>query len=167
MRDTARRIATEFPTRPNFQTMYQDEEFYMPITAYTTSFYTKLNPYLRKPDRKQIGEQSWYMEFTACLLNSLKRLPPFFGKVYRGVRNYKHSNIFKQGDVFFLRGFISTSQDEGTARQFAGSTGTVFEIDCISGRDISFLSELPQEQEVLIPVLASFITNSISISETP
>lgn len=52
--------------------------------------------------------------------------------------------------------FSSTSTNRTIAEKFADKAGVIFRIDIVKGKDISALSAIPGESEILLPPNAAF-----------
>lgn len=89
----------------------------------------------------------------AMTVQALDKLKPYVGLVYRGTTDWKRRKI---GDTITLDGFVSTSTDLSIAVGFAndakpgfGKEPVIMEMDSRTGRDISELSALKDEGEIL------------------
>lgn len=102
----------------------------------------------------------------------MKKLPPYKGDVYRGVSLEKNKHAYeflstlKPGDVIKSVGFLSTSEDSSTARNFslygAETHPVFFKIKSKTGRSITELSSFEEkEDEVLFPPNVNFKVTKI------
>ncbi|HSJ01700.1 MAG TPA: ADP-ribosyltransferase [Verrucomicrobium sp.] len=115
------------------------------INAYTQIDYAEINSSLRDPKKYPMAPENQVI--TDLCIQGLSKLPPFVGTVFRG------TNLPEDKDkqcvdraVMTDAAFTSTS----ATKPFDGTHH--FEIDCTgNGRDVSFLSEFPDEGEVLFP----------------
>ena len=98
------------------------------------------------------------MKFIGSLINSLFKLPNYYGQVHRGIRNFRFSSHQKVSDCFSWKGFTSTSKKEGIAEGLKNVNGTIFHINCLTGRDISLFSVYSSEEEVLLLPFTYFMT---------
>jgi hypothetical protein len=55
------------------------------------------------------------MKFIGSLINSLLKLPNYYGQVHRGMKNFKFSSKQKNGDHFYWKNFTSTSKNPRVA----------------------------------------------------
>ena len=104
---------------------------------------------------------AWY-GFLYYLKSALKKLPEFKGTVFRGSNNPKTAAPYSQSTLVTWSAFSSASFDRQVALNFAGSTGTIFNIKIVSGKDISPFSAIQGEAEILLPPNAElFVTESV------
>ncbi|MEB5704253.1 PAAR domain-containing protein [Pantoea anthophila] len=114
------------------------------IYGYTTNEgYTALNPALR-------GQTPLTPEleaFASHARDGLLKLPAYKGTTFRGISSLPEDvlAINQPGRLVSDGAFMSTSSGE----PFGGNV--LIKVDGTSGRDISFLSEYPNEAEVLYP----------------
>eukprot|EP00961_Rhodomonas_salina_P178231 2403997-Rhodomonas_salina.1 len=122
------------------------------------------NRALRKRSPDQI--QRW-CDFSWFLVNALRKLPPVRAKVYRGVPERVlalSKNYVKDRNVVWIS-FTSTTLDrDGTMTSF-GEGGTFVHIEAVDARDISELSMLPKEQELLLMPNARFRVQNVMNAE--
>jgi hypothetical protein len=102
-----------------------------------------VNSALRRLDYAQLEELD---AFIRLVTHGLFKLPSFRGVVYRGA-NLSSETIaqYIPGTIVFEHAFVSTTADP--ARRFPGNT--TFVIASINGRDVSMLTDAPEEQEVV------------------
>ncbi|MDH2068765.1 PAAR domain-containing protein [Pantoea sp. GD03673] len=114
------------------------------LYGYTTNEgYSAINPALRGT-----AELTPQLEaFAAHATEGLQRLPAYTAETKRGIFSLPESVLNKNqiGNVVSDAGFMSTSAKE----PFMGSIS--INVKGVSGKDISFLSEFPNEAEVLYP----------------
>lgn len=124
------------------------------VSLYTTDlFFQSLNYTLhhRKPTAIDI-------DITGYLLQALKKCPLKPGKVYRGLENFQAASDpttqYVKGKYVIWVSFTSCSRKLSTASMFTNkatkSPKTLFEIDQVSGVDISALSVIHSEEETLL-----------------
>jgi hypothetical protein len=87
-----------------------------------------------------------------ALNRALEKLPPHSGLVYRGTDLPPEVLAqYQPGAVVTEDAFVSTSVDPAVARSPAFAGNVEFRIVSETGRDISSLSLISHEQEVLFP----------------
>lgn len=147
----------------NLEQQYKQKAFYEPILVYScNSVYKQLNGYLRLLEATKTAQTGSTKEFifTSCLIQTLKKLANFVGVTHRGVRDFRFSTLkFKVGDVFNWKSFTSSSASLEVSMKFIGKCGSIFHINCLSGRDISAFSFYPKEEEVLLLPFTYFIVD--------
>ncbi|WP_218079557.1 ADP-ribosyltransferase [Anthocerotibacter panamensis] len=127
------------------------------VRGYTSNDYTKLNTALRSKDPKQLAELDSYFKTASSGIN---HLPPYKGEVYRGTNlSPEIAARYKVGKIVTEDAFTSATIDRGS--KFGGNTE--FVIQSVNGRDISFLSEIPSEKEVLFAPGTRFKVLSVDI----
>ncbi len=113
------------------------------LRGYTSDDYRDLNTALRTKKPEDLARLDSYLKTAASGLN---QLPPYQGQVYRGTTlSDEVLAKYKAGEVVTEDAFTSTSASSQS--QFPGNVN--FVIQSTKGRDISFLSELPHEKEIL------------------
>ncbi|CAK9188727.1 unnamed protein product [Sphagnum troendelagicum] len=129
------------------------------ISLYTmTSFndepvYRVLNSTLRsdKPDRCD-KLKPWF-SYLKLFITALAHIPSYRGTVYRGVK-LNLSDRYPTGKKFVWWGFSSCTKLISVLQSelFLGGTGTgtLFIIECYSGKDIHYHSHYPTEDEILL-----------------
>jgi len=119
------------------------EELLSAVRHYITSDYARVNSALRSLDPVQLAELDGFIR---QVTEGLFELPSFRGVVYRGATlSDEAAAHYVPGHVVFENAFISATGEP--ARRFPGDT--TFVIASINGRDVSMLSETPDELEVL------------------
>lgn len=90
---------------------FKKEEFYTPIHYYTCNkFYKAVNESLRNIGFNDFEIfKSKEMLFVGALIKSLFLIPNFIGIVHRGISHLRFSSHQKEGDLFYWKGFTSTS----------------------------------------------------------
>ena len=118
--------------------------------------YVALNAVLRSKDRDQL--EPWFL-YLKLFLTALSRLPSTRQHVYRGVKLDLHED-YSYGKTIIWWGFSSctTSINVLQSESFLGKTGTrtMFNIDCVSGKDIQKHSFYPKEDEILLLAATQF-----------
>jgi hypothetical protein len=115
------------------------------LADYTGSGYEDLNSALRS-DALDASQHAR----VAALNNALEKLPAYDGPVVRG------SNLpadvlarYQPGEVITEKAFLSTTTDPAVAHSPAFAGNVEFRILSSTGRDISSVSLIPEEQEIL------------------
>jgi hypothetical protein len=119
------------------------EECLAALRRYLATDFGIVDSALRRLDDAQLKELD---EFVRLITHGLFKLPSFRGVVFRGASLSSEAIAqYVPGNIVFEYAFISTTADP--ARRFPGTT--TFVIASINGRDVSMLTEIPQEREVL------------------
>lgn len=119
------------------------EEHLAAVKRYMTTDYPNVNAALRRLDEAQMAQLD---AFIRLVTEGLFQLPSFRGVVFRGATLSDDAAAhYVPGHVIFEHSFISATGD--IARRFPGNT--TFVIASINGRDVSMLSDTPEELEVL------------------
>lgn len=126
--------------------------------------YFKYNRDLRS--RKSARIMQW-RDFSWYLVSALKKLPPVQGRVFRGVpeRVTELSSKYRTKEEVVWVSFTSTTRDKMVTLGSFGGGGTFVSIKTFDGRDISSISMLPQEEEVLLMPNSRFIVDAVLSSE--
>ena len=115
------------------------------VFAYTHLSYKDINAQLRAG-----GEMEPNAAAIATVLDSaLAKLPPYEGNVHRGadLHSPEQRARYARGNEVTEAAYTSTSRNFGQA--FKGNTQ--WSIMSRTGRDVSFCSAIPKEQEILFP----------------
>lgn len=105
----------------------------------------------------------------AMATRGIMKLPPYKGRSYRAESlSTKEFNLLKVGKPHTFKALTSTSKNEGRAGNFLTSTlsdkrpiSVMWKFINVGGRDVSTISELSGEEEVLLP--PSTTVNIVSI----
>lgn len=73
-------------------------------------------------------------------MKSLRMIPNYIGTVYRGINCLRFSSHQKVGDLFYWKGFTSTSMKSEIAEKFKKNNGSIFIINSLTGKDLSLYS---------------------------
>lgn len=133
------------------------------LNQYTQQDYAALNRKLRYGKTDKIVSQ---------IIQDLQTAKPFAGTVYRGLTLDKAdiSNTFKVGRIYRDMGFMSTSKNHTVSQKFntlgvplsrTDNRSITLVIESKTGKDISRISQYPEEQEVLFLPLTGFEVVSI------
>ena len=128
----------------------------MTLADYTGSGHAQLNEALRS-DAMDAFQQAR----VDALNSALDKLPPYEGPVVRG------SNLppevlaqYRPGEFILEKGFMSTTTNPAVAQSPAFAGNVEFRILSNTGRDISAVSLIPAEQEILFPARTKFFVLS-------
>jgi len=122
------------------------------------SLYTILNRMLRAPDRSELTMKPWF-KYLKLFLTALAKLPTLSASnrqqiVYRGLKVKIDSRLYEPGSFVIWWAFSSCTESLGLlqSNKFLGTTGdrTIFNIETITGRNISSHSHFGKENEVLL-----------------
>lgn len=123
------------------------------IVLYTmdTPFYSTLNSIMREEKSRDLRP---FLPYLKLLLNAYKKLPKFFGSLWRGVTHDLHSQ-YRIGDEVTWWQFTSTTKQLQTLTNplFLGTTGkrTIFMLETHSGVDIERFSEFTEGEVLIYP----------------
>lgn len=136
------------------------------VVKYTGSFYPRINQYLRG-QRKQLDDE------TFSVINGISKYislsDKYIGTSYRGITAdrtmFDKLKSLKKGEDYIENGFMSTSADKLVAEDFADGTEykIFFEIKGKNGVDISSISDMQEEKEILFNKSSKFKITKIKI----
>jgi hypothetical protein len=138
------------------------------ITKYTGSYYPRINQYLRG-QRKQLDDDA--LSVITDVSKYLSLSEKYSGISYRGIVAdrfvFEEFKSLNKGNIFSEKGFMSTSIDKLVANDFAEGTQykIIFEIKGKNGVDISSISDIPDEKEVLFNKGSKFKITKITKSD--
>lgn len=115
------------------------------IKGYTSEDYEMLNPALRNSDEKELNRLNPYIKVAE---SGLSQLPSYKGIIYRGVDLDKYPELVRKynvGEVITEKAFTSSS----IVKERAFNKDTLMIIESKTGKDVSFLSDYPDEKEIL------------------
>jgi hypothetical protein len=112
------------------------------------SLYCVLNATLRSADRTKLAP--WFL-YLKLLFTALSRLPSTRRFLYRGI-NLDLLKDYPRNTIVTWWGLSSCAMTIDVPKGFLGkkSAGTLFTIDCSSGKDITYHTAYTHENEVLI-----------------
>ena len=133
------------------------------LNSYTQQDYLQINRNLR--NNRSHGAVD-------TITAQLQEIRSFRGTVYRGLNLEKSEirEVFKIGRIYRDRGFMSCSQDKVRADKFSclgvplsrtTQRSIMLVIESKSGKDISRVSQYPEEREVLFPPMTGFEVISV------
>ena len=122
------------------------------------SLYRVLNENLRDEDRRVLIDWFYYLKL---LITALMKIPSTPRHLFRGV-NMNLSAKYPDGGTFVWWAFSSCSDSPAVSQSFCGkqAQGTLFEIDCYSGKDVRRISKYQKENEVLLIAATQFQVTS-------
>lgn len=124
----------------------QDESASIYLYSMPIPFFDCLNRTLR--ERKREALKPWFA-FLKLFLNALEKLPSTNATVWRGVAG-DVGFVFADDQKQIWWSINSCSKNLAIVERYLGTTGTVFAIDTIYGRDISTYSTFPEEKEIIL-----------------
>lgn len=128
------------------------EEDLASIVLWTTNLiYKNINKNLIES-----SDLSKWQHFLKCLCSGLKHFPYHRGKVYRGVKNFQDTDLYKKGEYINWKNISALSKSPDIAKKFSNSKGTIFEVEIMSSRDISKVSQYTSEEEIVLLPFACF-----------
>lgn len=96
------------------------------------------------------NERSLWSPFIICLYQSISRLPPLIGEVYRGVDCVFDPDMHKIGTKMVWSTFAVASKDwRSSSELIKEQKGIIFIIKSKTGKDVSRYSRSPVDSEVL------------------
>ncbi|ORB90173.1 ADP-ribosyltransferase [Mycobacterium persicum] len=122
------------------------------LTDYTGNGFTDLNSALRSGvlDSSQLARVN-------ALNRALEKLPAYDGAVVRGTNLSDEALAqYEPGKFVEEKAFMSTSTDPGVARSSVFVGNVEFRVLSKTGRDVSAVSIVPHEQEILFPARTIF-----------
>lgn len=129
------------------------------ISKYTGSYYPRINQYLRG-QRKQLDEET--LSVIDGISKYINLSNKCIGTSYRGITAdriiFDKLKSLKKGDDYIENGFMSTSANKLVAEDFADGTEykVIFEIKGKNGVDISSISDMQEEKEILFNKSSKF-----------
>jgi hypothetical protein len=145
--DVANYVSTAKKGCKRNSTLTWDEEAAIHLYTMSTPFVTYLNQTLRSENQRV--PKVWF-PFLKLIVAALKKLPPTKATVWRGVYNYDEASTFVEGEVRTWWAITSCTNSIEIAKKYLDPSGTLFTIETVNGRDISMLSTVPDEQEVVL-----------------
>jgi NAD:arginine ADP-ribosyltransferase len=123
-----------------------DESAAIYLYTMPVPFFSRLNIAFRAENRNAL--KPWFA-FLKLFTTALEKLPSTNATIWRGV-NYDDTLSFIDNDVHVWWNINSCSMNPNIVEPFLGESGTLFVIHAINGKDISSLSAIPDEQEVIL-----------------
>jgi len=136
------------------------------IYAYTieddNNVYGKLNLACRKTGRAAERRRKPYLNYLYYLNKGTGIMPTFIGRTYRGVKQRFPPNYYPVGGKITWHQLSSSSKSALVTLNFLERNsngelmGSLFILDVDSGHEIELLSQIPDEEEVLLQVNSFF-----------
>jgi len=131
------------------------------IKGYSSKDYQILNSALRNADETELKRLEPYIKVAE---SGLDQLPHYKGVVYRGVDFNKYPQVlesYKKGEVITEAGFASSS----ATKKASFKKDTLMIIESETGKDISFLSNYPNQKEILFKPDTKFKVLDVGVDE--
>ena len=123
-----------------------DESAAIYLYTMPKSFFSTLNTALRAPSRQL--QRPW-LPFLKLLITALEKLPSTKATIWRGV-SYDATSDFVDNSIYIWWSVTSCSGNINRVEAYLGESGTLFAIETIHGKDVSMLSAVPDEFEVVL-----------------
>lgn len=122
------------------------------ITVWTSNLlFKQINTALRGE-----GDISAWRPYIGILLVGLRELVYHKGTVFRGLKNFRELSQYPKNKIICWPTISAMSKHRECALKFTDQTGILFEVEVLSGRDVSKLSVFPKEAEVLVMPYSHF-----------
>ena len=158
--DAKKRGTLPYFLKDNPSFLKEDKSRYIEdISKYTGSYYPRINQYLRG-QRKQLDEET--LSVIDGISKYINLSNKCIGTSYRGITAdrdmFNKLKSLKKGDDYIENGFMSTSANKLVAEDFADGTEykVIFEIKGKNGVDISSISDMQEEKEILFDKSSKF-----------
>lgn len=119
--------------------------------------YFVLNKTLRSENRREL--MPWF-RYLKLLMTALWKLPSVKRTVWRGIKDVDLSDKYQEGQCYTWWNLSSCTETLNLMQrsQFLGNDGlrTLFNIDCITGKEIKEHSYVHTENEILLPPATHF-----------
>ena len=123
-----------------------DESIAIYLYTMATPFFSIVNIALQDPN-SQVRHR--WQPYQKLLMAALKNLPSIEATIWRGV-GYDATSNFVNDDIYTWWSVTSCSMDISRVQSYLGESGTLFAIETVQGKDVSMLSAVPDEQEVIL-----------------
>ena len=130
------------------------------VRAYTGGMFEYINETLRTKDPKAMKDLAAVIK---CAESGLNQLPSYEGIAYRGVnfdRLPKVLENYQKGDIVTEEAFTSSSSDKNS---FHKNKDTIITIFSRNGKDVTSLSHVPNEKEILFKPQAKFVVLNVEV----
>ena len=142
------------------------ENYIAQVNKYTGSYYARINQFLRGQRKELDADASSVIEGVS---KYIELSPKYEGISYRGIvadrSSFDFFKSFKKDSVFTEKGFMSTSINKLVADDFSDGTNfkIIFEVAGKKGVDVSGVSDISEEKEVLFDKLSKFKVKKIKV----
>lgn len=166
--DIARQRGTlPYFLKDNPSYLVEDRNSYVDaVVKYTGSYYPRINQYLRG-QRKQLDNET--LSVIGGISKYINLSDKYIGTSYRGITAdrtmFDKLKPLKKGNDYIENGFMSTSANKLVAEDFADGTEykIIFEIKGKNGVDISSISDMQEEKEILFDKSSKFKITKIKV----
>lgn len=165
--DAKKRGTLPYFLKDNPSFLKEDKNKYIEaISKYTGSYYPRINQYLRG-QRKQLDEET--LSVIDGISKYINLSNKCIGTSYRGITAdrimFDKLKSLKKGGDYIENGFMSTSANKLVAEDFADGTEykVIFEIKGKNGVDISSISDMQEEKEILFNKSSKFKITKIKV----
>lgn len=124
----------------------RDESAAIYLYTMQTTLFLSLNEALRSENRETL--KPW-LAFLKLFMTALEKIPSIRTTVWRGI-NCDDTLTYVDDDVHIWWSVNSCSLDASVIKPFLNDNGTVFVIEAIHAKDISVLSAVSDEKEVIL-----------------
>ena len=165
--DSKKRGTLPYFLKDNPSYLKDDKNKYIAsVTKYTGSYYPRINQYLRG-QRRQLDNES--LSVISDISKYISLSDKYVGTSYRGIAAdramFDNLKSLKKGDDYIEDGFMSTSANKLVADDFADGAQykIIFEIEGKNGVDISYISDIQEEKEILFDKSSKFKITKIKV----
>ena len=165
--DSKKRGTLPYFLKDNPSYLKDDKNKYIAsVTKYTGSYYPRINQYLRG-QRRQLDNES--LSVISDISKYISLSDKYVGTSYRGIAAdramFDNLKSLKKGDDYIEDGFMSTSANKLVADDFADGAQykIIFEIEEKNGVDISYISDIQEEKEILFDKSSKFKITKIKV----
>ncbi|CAK67125.1 unnamed protein product (macronuclear) [Paramecium tetraurelia] len=146
----------------NQQKKYYYQQIPLPcmiaVRLYTCDLiYRKLNNDLRTSDYRR------WKQYLRYLMEGFRLMKYYKGVAYRGIKDYQNTTLYKKGKIVQWSEVTSVSLNYKIAQHFSNNKGMIFNIQLISGKDISKISIYEGEQELIMYPFSTFVVDEVQI----
>lgn len=165
--DAKKRGTLPYFLKDNQSYLKEDKSEYIEaISKYTGSYYPRINQYL-------IGQRKQLDNDTLSVIDGISKYinlsDKYIGTSYRGITAdrimFDKLKTLKKGNDYIENGFMSTSANKLVAEDFADGTEykIIFEIKGKNGVDISSISDMQEEKEILFDKSSKFKITKVKV----
>ena len=132
--------------RRDLKLLTWDESAAIYLYTMPIQFFSTLNIALRDPNRQ--SRRPW-IPFLKLLITALERLPSTKATIWRGIA-YDATSDFVDNSIYTWWSVTSCTTNVNRVQAYLDKSGTLFAIETAHGKDISTLSAVPDECEVVL-----------------